>query len=197
MKSPRFWLILWGSIGVICSAYVLISASLKPNQAPTQVYLRGEMAGFTLTFPPRKAGNIPFSFEGDEITLQNFRGKIVLVNFWATWCAPCLKELPSLNALQKRYDSDKFEIVAIAADPRGPEVAGEFLKKLNIDALPLYADPRLLFTSSIGGANILPVSIIYDKKGTEIGRFIGEADWNSPESNALIQALIRGETIKK
>jgi thiol-disulfide isomerase/thioredoxin len=113
-----------------------------------------------------------------------------LVNFWATWCAPCLKELPSLDALEAKLGGRKFEVVAIAADPRGPIAAAEYLDRLEITNLKLYADPRLIFATSIGGANVLPVSILYDAKGREVGRLVGEADWTSPEALRLIQSAI-------
>ncbi|MBL4619587.1 MAG: TlpA family protein disulfide reductase, partial [Marinicaulis sp.] len=127
----------------------------------------------------------------ERVSLKDFRGKVVLLNFWATWCAPCLKELPSLDALEARLGGRDFEVVAIAADPRGPEVAAEFLDRLNITNLKLYTDPRLIFATSIGGADILPVSILYDARGNEIGRLVGEADWTSPEAIQLVESAIR------
>ncbi len=81
-------------------------------------------------------------------------------------------------------------MVAIAADPRGPEVAREYLDRLNIAHLKLYADPRLIFATSIGGADILPVSILFDANGKEIGRLVGEADWISPEAIKLVKSAI-------
>ena len=140
---------------------------------------------------PRGSPDIAFDYEGAAVRLSDFRGKVILVNFWATWCAPCLKELPSLDALQDQLGGRKFEVIAIAADPRGPEVAQEYLDRLNIANLKLYADPRLIFASAIGGANVLPVSILYDAKGNEIGRLVGDADWTSPEAIRLVESAIR------
>ncbi len=209
MKSPRFWLIIWGSIGAIFLVYLAISSSLPQknswsqsgqtpvSQAAVGPFLVGDMTDFTPAFPPRRAPEIPFTHQGKEIYLKQFRDKVVLVNFWATWCAPCLKELPSLNNLQKQFDTNEFEIVAIAADPRGPKVAQDYLSKLNIDTLQLYADPRLLFASAIGGANVLPVSILYDTKGNEIGRLVGEAVWDSPEAINLIKAAVNKQKITR
>lgn len=134
----------------------------------------------------------PFEFEGREMTFSDFRGKALLVNFWATWCAPCVRELPSLGALQAQLGGEDFEVVAIAADVRGPEAAARFLERLEVRNLKLYADPRLRLMSEIGGANVLPVSILIDREGREIGRIVGEADWTSPEAIALVRAAMTG-----
>ncbi len=197
LKRPRFWLLLWGGAGALALIYFIIAASVQPNNNPApsaldhnRALLVGEMADFEYAFPPRGSPKIPFDVEGRKVSLQDFRGKAVLVNFWATWCAPCLKELPSLDALERELGGRKFEVVAIAADPRGPEAAREFLDRLEIKNLKLYADPRLAFASSIGGANVLPVSILYDAKGQEVGRLVGEADWVSPEAVRLVKSAI-------
>lgn len=198
MKTPRFWLIVWGGIGSIVLAFVMISAMFAPSHSPNSggSLIKGEMADFTIAFPPRPAPEIPFQYGEEMITLADFRGSVVLVNFWATWCAPCLKELPSLDNLQATFKDQNFKVVAIAADPRGPDVARSFLDRLQIDNLDLYADPRLLFSAAIGGTNVLPVSILYDVDGIEIGRLIGEADWSSREAQNLIRAVIEEREIK-
>lgn len=196
-KQPRFWLLLWGGAGAAFILYVIASASVSPRSAAPasalnhdQSLLVGEMADFAYAFPPRGAPSIAFQHGERQITLEEFRGKAVLVNFWATWCAPCLKELPSLDVLQRNLGGAKFSVVAIAADPRGPEVAQQFLDRLNIEHLQLYADPDLRFAFAIGGADILPVSILFDAKGQEVGRLVGEADWAAPESRRLVESAM-------
>ncbi len=198
LKQLRFWLVAWGAIGVAALLYLMIAASVQPgtDDVPSALdldrrLLVGEMADFEYAFPPRGTPDIAFDYDGEAVRLADFKGKVILVNFWATWCAPCLKELPSLDALQEQLGGRKFEVVAIAADPRGPEVAQEYLDRLEIANLKLYADPRLIFASSIGGANVLPVSILYDAKGNEIGRLVGDADWTSPEAVRLVTSAIR------
>ncbi len=197
LNEPRLWLLIVGGVGALALVYVIIAASVKPgDDAPPSALtmdrslLVGEMADFEYAFPPRGAPQIPFLHEGASVSLADFRGKAVLVNFWATWCAPCLKELPSLDVLQGRLGGRTFQVVAIAADPRGPETAQAFLDRLEIENLDLYADPRLTLATSIGGADVLPVSILYDARGREVGRLVGEADWSSAEALRLVGTAI-------
>ncbi|MGE0407816.1 MAG: TlpA family protein disulfide reductase [Amphiplicatus sp.] len=198
LKSARFWLVVWGALGAVLVLYVMIAASVKPREARGAGALHdtsllvGEMADFEFAFPPRGAPAEPFDFEGGERRLADFRGKAILVNFWATWCAPCLKELPSLDALEGALGGEDFEVVAIAADPRGAKIAGEFLQRLGVENLKLYADPRLSLAAAVGGGGVLPVSILYDAAGREIGRLTGEADWSSPEARRLVERAIAG-----
>lgn len=197
LNQPRIWLLLWGGVGAIALMYIIIAASAKPDNdaGPSaldrdRALLVGEMADFEYAFPPRGAPQAAFARDGETLTLADFRGRAVLVNLWATWCAPCLRELPSLNALQNRLGGPRFEVVAIASDPKGPEAAAGFLERLEIDSLKLYADPSLQFAFAMGGANVLPVSILYDAEGREVGRLVGEADWASPEAVRLVVSVI-------
>jgi thiol-disulfide isomerase/thioredoxin len=198
--NPRFWLILWAGLGVAALVYVILAASLSGGASMVETamgrpfrdssLLVGEMADFTYATAPRTAPDEPFVRAGGEGSLADFRGRTVLVNFWATWCAPCVKELPSLDALQRAFRNEEFAVVAVAADATGPEAARAFLDRLGLEALDLYADPTLKLAIAAGGSAALPLSILYDRRGREIGRIVGEADWAAPESKALIRAAI-------
>lgn len=196
-RSPRLWLIVWAGLGAVLIVYVIIASSVQtsPRKTPSAharsaALVTGEMADFQYALKPVPAPEIAFLHEGEEITLADFRGKAVLVNFWATWCAPCVKELPSLDALQEKLGGPDFEVVAIAADAQGPEKAGEFLGRHQIEHLRLYADPRLQLIMAVSNATVLPMSILYDRDGREVGRMFGEADWASPEARRLIKSVI-------
>ncbi len=199
--NSRLWLFAWLGVGAAALLYVILAAALSGDSGKSaarsaailhdQALLVGEMADFVYAASPRSAPTEAFLHEGREMTLADFRGKTVLVNFWATWCAPCLKELPSLDALEDDLGGADFAVVAVAADPKGPDAAAEFLAKLKLANLKLYADPKLSLTIAIGGAGVLPVSVLYDAQGREIGRLVGEADWTSKEAKALVRAAIK------
>lgn len=196
---------IWLGLGVAAILYVILAAALSGDVRKSAHMssenailgdpnlLTGEMADFVYAASARTAPTEPFLHQGAEISLADFRGKAVLVNFWATWCAPCLKELPSLDALQRELGGKEFAVVAVAADPKGPEAAQAFLDKLDLANLELYADPKLALAIATGGSSVLPVSILYDAKGREIGRLVGEANWASPEARALIKAAITSD----
>ncbi|MCA8887280.1 MAG: TlpA disulfide reductase family protein [Parvularculaceae bacterium] len=200
--NPRLLLLIWLGLGAAGLLYVILASSLSvkgpatpEKSAAAEVFadpalLVGEVEEFRYAFPPRMAAAEPFWRDGAEVSLADFRGKAVLVNFWATWCTPCLKELPSLDQLQADLGGDDFAVVAVAADPLGEEVAQRFFDKLDIRRLELYTDPQLRFAIASGGSSVLPVSILFDAQGREVGRLIGEADWSSPEARALVNHAI-------
>ena len=117
---------------------------------------------------------------GREHTLADFRGKVVLLNVWATWCAPCREEMPALDRLQAELAGPAFEVVALSVDQQGPAIARRFLGEIGAKALALYIDPtaKAMFALDTPG---LPVSLLIDRDGREIGRHLGPANWDSPE----------------
>ncbi len=150
----------------------------------------GQMAAFVFKKAPEEIPEFPFQDkDGKSRTLKEWSGKVVLVNLWATWCAPCRKEMPSLDRLQSELGSDTFEVVAISADKTGIEGAKKFLDQIKVARLGVYADPTVRIHSGLKAIG-MPASILLDAKGREIGRLVGPAEWDSPEAKALIQAAI-------
>ena len=133
---------------------------------------------------------------GDARRLGDFSGKVVMVNFWASWCRPCLRELPSIDRLQAAMAGDDFTVVAINIDQGGLRVAEPFARQLNLSSLSLYLDPRSIVSRAMGVQG-MPTTVLYDRKGRELGRLEGIAEWDTPEAQALLQYYIdetRGDT---
>ncbi len=199
--QPRMLLFIWGGLGTVFVLWMSFSAMIPkgkpgPEKTISRDLLTGEMRNFERAFPPRGMPLTPFQGPDGEVALRDFRGKVVLVNLWATWCPPCVEELPSLDALQASFDFDDFAVVAIAAEPRMAKRGPAFFDRLGIENLVLYADPRLEFAgTALGSIAGLPVSILYDKNGNELGRLQGGADWSSAEAQALIRAAIAGQKL--
>ena len=150
----------------------------------------GDMTAFVVKSERKPVPEISFTAEnGAALSLGQWKGRVVLVNLWATWCAPCRKEMPALAALQSEMGSKDFEVVAISVDRKGLDASGQFLKEVGASALKLYADPS---TETLGAFQAvgLPASILIDREGREIGRLLGPAEWNSPEAKALIKAAV-------
>lgn len=193
-------LMIWGGIGIAVLVWAL-AASMVPQGKPrpagdiSRALLVGEMRDFEPAFPPRGSPLTRFQGPAGDMTLADFRGQVVLVNLWATWCPPCVEELPALDRLQAEMGGDDFTVVAIAAEPRINERGPPFFRRLEISHLALYSDPRLEFANNLGAANTLPISILYDAQGNEVGRLNMAAEWDSEEAKALIRAVIAGETV--
>ena len=124
------------------------------------------------------------------VSLDDSAGSLRLINFWATWCTPCIKELPSLAGLASRYSPADLRIIPISLDQKGaPSVPG-FLAELGVQGLNWYADPTAA-SGQAADVYVLPTSIIVDAHGREVGRLVGSADWESAAAVELIDALIR------
>ncbi|MBI2718654.1 MAG: TlpA family protein disulfide reductase [Rhizobiales bacterium] len=161
-----------------------------PATAITRAMATGKLAAF-LVKPERVAvADIEFqNGDGKPVKLSDWRGRIVLVNLWATWCVPCRKEMPTLAALQAKLGSKDFEVVAISVDRKGLDVSGAFLKEIGATALKLYAEPTAQILNDLQALG-LPATLLIDRQGREVGRLLGAAEWDSPEAVALIQAAL-------
>jgi len=150
----------------------------------------GAMTTFVFRKAPEELPDIAFvDAQGVAKSLKDFRGKAILLNLWATWCAPCREEMPSLDRLQKELGSDTFEVVALAVDRGGLDAARKFLDGIKVSNLKLYADAT---TRSGGALRVvgMPTTILIDKDGREIGRLPGPAAWDSAEAKRLIEASL-------
>jgi thiol-disulfide isomerase/thioredoxin len=165
-------------------------AAAPAQGAVSKALATGPMTAFVVRSERKPVPEVSFMTENGQATsLDAWKGRVVLVNLWATWCAPCRKEMPSLAALQSEMGSKDFEVVAISVDRKGLEGSGAFLKEVGATALKLYADPSTDTLTKFQAVG-LPASILIDREGREIGRLAGPAEWDSPDAKALIKAAL-------
>ncbi len=127
--------------------------------------------------------------EGKPHTLKEWKGRVLLVNFWASWCFPCRKEMPMIAALQEAFPREDFLVIAASEDRKGYTWAKEALEDLKASNLLLLMDEGASSLLKLGERG-LPVTILVDRQGREAARLIGPAEWNSEEAKAVIKALI-------
>ncbi|WP_339743462.1 TlpA disulfide reductase family protein [uncultured Maricaulis sp.] len=176
-------------IGLVGFLYWVTSAMGKSETGALDSYGRGEMHSFvTLSDAPAQPALAFTDAEGGEHHLSDYRGKVILVNLWATWCGPCVEEMPALNRLQQEFGGENFDVVTISFD-RTFEPIAEFFEREQIDSLPVLRDASFSSLNLVGALG-LPMSILYDGYGREIGRLPAPADWDSDEAHALIRAAI-------
>lgn len=151
----------------------------------------GPMTAFVFKKAPEELADVAFvDSSGSAKTLKDFRGKAVLLNLWATWCAPCREEMPALDRLEKELGSQSFEVVALAVDRGGIEAARKFFDGIPVENLRLYADATTRSGSALKVIG-MPTTILIDKDGREIGRLPGPAAWDSAEAKRLIEASLK------
>jgi len=138
---------------------------------------------------PEPAPLIPFLDEaGAERTLADWKGKVLLVNFWATWCAPCREEMPSLEALQAELGGEDFAVLTIASGRNPPPAIDKFFAEIGVETLPKLRDDRMALARAMGVMG-LPVTVLIDREGNEVARLIGDADWASEPAKAVVRQL--------
>jgi thiol-disulfide isomerase/thioredoxin len=158
-------------------------------------YATGTLADMLVHPAPKELPEIRF-FNADKKQqgLADFAGEVLVINFWATWCAPCRAEMPALEALQKHFDGRNMRVLAISLDRGKPEKPKAFLAELNLTALDFYHDPKNASARAIGAFG-LPTTLIVDQTGKELARLPGEAEWDAAEVVALIEALLNEEKL--
>jgi thiol-disulfide isomerase/thioredoxin len=167
------------------------AAPALPKGPGTNPLSQGHMAAFVFRKEPEALPEISFKdAEGKERTLADWRGKVVLLNLWATWCLPCRKEMPALDRLQQELGSDKFEVVAVSVDRKGIEASRKFLDDTKVGKLGLYVDQSTRLTSDLKAVG-LPATLLIDAQGREIGRLLGPAEWDSEDAKRLIRAVLK------
>ena len=176
---------------LIPCALLALAACHKPEQPANETAPAaeaGQVKGVDRSHKGQAAPDASFKDpEGGDISIADFKGTPVLVNLWATWCAPCVKELPTLDRLSQQHDQDgTLGVVAVSQD-MGPHASVEaFLQAHKIGSLAPYQDSRMALAGALGPDTVLPTSILYDAHGREVWRYVGDLDWTGPEAAKLL-----------
>jgi len=149
----------------------------------------GDMKKLIVHSTPKATSSAAFFLEDDAgtATLADYEGKYILLNFWATWCAPCRKEMPHLSELKEQLGED-LEVVTIATGLNQRPAMERFFEEIGVDNLPLHTDNNSALARDFGVVG-LPVTLILNPEGLEIARLIGDADWTSDSAYAILNAL--------
>ncbi len=198
---------LWGALALAVGAVAIYVTMQRPSNGPSDgpsqtVASSGASSTAPASAPigafvrkpvPQALPNVTFQNElGQPVTLESFRGRVILLNLWATWCIPCRKEMPALDRLQAAVGSNDFEVVALSIDRSGVAGARKFLDSIGVSKLKLYADPSAKLGNELKAIG-LPTTLLIDRQGREIGRLIGPAEWDDPQSKALVAAAVAGK----
>ncbi len=176
------------TIILLISAFIGYSLYLTWTAKDREANEQARLQNYITHAQPRALSEFTFTDAlGQAQDLSAYHGNIVIVNFWATWCAPCRKEMPLFDKLQTHFADAPLKIVAISMD-QDPKKAIAFLNELGVNQLETgFSSIRVMSRLGITG---LPTTLILDRQGNELGRVIGEAQWNSPEIIRLIQSYI-------
>ena len=165
-----------------------------PSEIPSSVtkeLATGKLAAFVVKPTRKRIADIEFLDEEAKLrTLSQWRGRVVLLNLWATWCAPCRKEMPDLAKLQKTLGGEDFEVIALSVDRKGASASAKFLIDIDATVLKLYIDSTAKALGPLQAIG-LPATYLIDRQGNEIGRLLGPADWASPEALKLILTALK------
>jgi thiol-disulfide isomerase/thioredoxin len=181
-------------VGLVAFAAVVLVApvaSASESGAPPSP-ARGKMRNFTLLPEAKPVPEIAFiDTMGQPHSLREFEGRVVLLNFWATWCAPCRREMPALDRLQAKLGGEDFSVLALSQDRKGPAVVSAFLQEIGVCNLAVYVDPTSRSARAFGAYG-LPATVLLDRQGRALGRMVGPAEWDSDDAIALFRHFIGG-----
>lgn len=182
MKNLR-WVVLYLSFALGANAAFADFAAIEALK-------EGSMKKLVFSSEPQATSDIPFQDPaGEAHRLADWKGKYVLVNFWATWCAPCRKEMPGLAALQDEFGGDNFDVVTIATGRNPLPGIERFFDEIGVENLPILLDPKQALARDMAVLG-LPASVLLDPEGNEIARLRGDADWFSDSARAIIATLL-------
>ena len=182
----------WAAGAALMFFYAASGALANAQEMPERLesLKAGDMRMLVVHDDPIALPDRPFTDpDGNEFTLADYEGKVVLINFWATWCAPCREEMPDLEALQRDYGGDDFAVVPIATGRNSLPGIKSFFEEIGVTNLPILLDPQGQLARRAGVLG-LPVTIVMDREGNEVARLTGGAQWADEEARALVEGIL-------
>lgn len=175
---------------IVALIYTAIAATANADTSQLEALKSGSMEKLRIHTSTQPGSDIAFlKVNGSETTLAAYEGKVVVLNFWATWCAPCRKEMPHLSKLQSQLGGDDFAVVTVATGRNSLQKMEKFFADIGINNLPLYRDPKMALSRDMG-VMPLPTTVILNRDGQEIARMQGDADWSSDSALAILTTII-------
>ena len=170
----------------------MVGTSAVADLAAAADLREGDMKKLIFHEVPKDTSTAAFTLAdgAGEASLEDYRGKYVLLNFWATWCAPCRKEMPQLSELQTEFGGDTFEVLTLATGRNSPTGIKKFFDEIAVDNLPRHQDPKQKVASEMGIFG-LPITVLIDPEGREVARLRGDADWASDNAKAIIATVLQ------
>ncbi|MBM2321968.1 MULTISPECIES: TlpA family protein disulfide reductase [Marivita] len=175
---------------ILYTGLVTLANPALADLTKAEAMREGDMKKLTFHSTPQAAGTAEFTtFDGAPLSLESYKGKWVLLNFWATWCAPCRKEMPMLSELQTEFGGGEFEVVTVATGRNPPPAMQSFFDEIGVDNLPLHRDPKSGLAREMGVLG-LPITVILNPEGQEIARMRGDADWASDNAKNILKTIL-------
>jgi thiol-disulfide isomerase/thioredoxin len=184
MREFRNWLIVAGLLAVAACGK---SDSAGPIQV--QDYATGALSKLDLSAAGSPAPTIPFESRNGKVMPADFKGKVVVLNLWATWCAPCVKELPSLDTLQSKFSNNDAQVLLVSQDAGGWDAVDKKWASLKMQNLETHLDQDMSYIDAFKAPG-LPLTVIYNRDGKEVGRIMKDVAWDGPDATKLITALV-------
>ena len=170
-------------LAALMGAMLWLSATVQATATPP----------FVMFEAPKPVPELNFTDgEGHARTLANFKGKVILLNIWATWCVPCRKEMPTLDRLQAALGGVDFEVIPLSIDRKGMEVVNKFYDEIGVQQLARFIDSNSEAFQKLAIVGI-PTTLLIDRKGQELGRLIGPSEWDSPDMITFLKDIITNQ----
>jgi thiol-disulfide isomerase/thioredoxin len=192
-------LLVAGAVAVVSAGLLVVGREYTPPEsarpaaaaAGPAAAASGNAFELSIFDQPRPVADTWFQDdEGHNVALAGFRGRVILLNIWATWCVPCRQEMPALDRLQARLGGEDFRVIALSIDRKGVEAVKGFYREVGVEKLAIYVDPsgRVSRRLAIPG---VPTTLLIDREGREVARKMGAAEWDGREMVSLIERTMR------